>query len=353
MNHNDINKRSSYPISLGILCVIFVFIFIAPLSAQDSIPKESGFSGFIRPGAGLIWSRSNLIAGNTLTQFGNPTISSLEEYPKRDFSVFPIINLYFQYTFKKNRTQLFFGNELEDLLRFEMTVQFGIAHEFKNVGTFSFGYILSSMPTRVWSDPYLLNEPRTSTVRKSPGLRIAWNKIFNTHFQLKYTLRNFYIDNEQSGTSLDSFPDLRGMLSREGNGHSAHILYRYYLNKKHIFVPAAVYHRFDMNGSAMSNNVFGLQLTYSYIRSPIVVIANVLTQIAQFDEVNPLFIQTRRDMRYGITGSIYYKNPFGWKPLKNDGFIIFSSLVLLRSNSNIEFYRTYVETFSLGCLFKF
>ena len=118
-------------------------------------------------------------------------------------------------------------------------------------------------------------------------------------------------------------------------------------------MPAVVYHRFDMNGSAMSNNVFGLQLTYSYISSPIVVIANVLTQVAQFDEVNPLFIKTRRDIRYGITGSIYYKNPFGWKPLKNDGFSIFSSLVLLRSNSNIEFYRTYVETFSIGCLFKF
>ena len=49
--------------------VFFIFITLNQTFGQDSIPKNSGFSGFIRPGVGLIWSESNMIAGNKFTQF--------------------------------------------------------------------------------------------------------------------------------------------------------------------------------------------------------------------------------------------------------------------------------------------
>ena len=92
----------------------------------EPIPKTSGFSGFAQLGAMYMDVESNMVAGNSLYNVGNSTISSLTASPSSNTDVAPIINFDLRYTFASTRTQLFLGNALEDFLRLDLTALAGV-----------------------------------------------------------------------------------------------------------------------------------------------------------------------------------------------------------------------------------
>jgi hypothetical protein len=87
-----------------------------------AIPGESGFSGSVILGASYNWLKSNMIAGNDFGDVGRERIDSILDEPDAESDVVPAVSVDLRYTFAESGTQLFLGNRLEDLLRYDLTL---------------------------------------------------------------------------------------------------------------------------------------------------------------------------------------------------------------------------------------
>src|SRR5512140_1659096 len=89
----------------------------APLAyAIDPIPETPGWRGFVVGGIGYTELKSNLVAGNDMLEIGRDTIHSVNDAPRSDSAVHPIVTGEVNYTFA-DQWQVFFGTSLEDVDR--------------------------------------------------------------------------------------------------------------------------------------------------------------------------------------------------------------------------------------------
>ncbi len=320
--------------------------------AIERIPKESGSSGFVNIGGAYLDVKSNMVAGNSLADISKDSISSIFDGPDSESDFIPLFNFEFRYTFADSRTQIYLGNLLEDLLRFDTSAQAGVRQEMADSSIVGASFVFSSLPTEVWEDPYVQNQPREETDRSSQGLRLTWAKILATDLEMQYTWRKIEIDDELSGTlgGLGLSPAERALLDREGNHHKAELLYAWKFDgDKQYFVPGFEYHKFDLDGDAMANDRYGIQLTYGYDGDQFSVVANAIYGSADYDSRNPIYNKEREDDIYGGTLTGFWHRPFGtpegWNLVASGGFY--------EVESDIDFYDSEVSLFSLSVLYRF
>ena len=158
-------------------------------TALDPIPTESGFSGFIRPGVGYLNFKSNMVASFLGFDLSEKKTNSLDDSPDSESTGIVLVPFSLQYTFASTRTQLFLGTDLTDLIRFDYAQQLGVKQEIGNLGILQGGILFSSIPAKVWKDPYVVDKNRKDTNRTSNGMRLAWDRIGGSHLQLQYTYR--------------------------------------------------------------------------------------------------------------------------------------------------------------------
>lgn len=321
--------------------------------ALDPVPKESGFHGFVRLGGGVLNYSSNTIAGNNLMDVGQKTITSLSETPDSESTGMGLVNFELSWTFAESRTQILLGSELEDIARMELGQQLAVKKELKDKSIISAGLLFTGVPTEVWKDPFLTGEPRQETDRTSTGARFVYDRILGTDFELRYSYRSIDIDDELSGFSLPLTGMERESLQRDGDRHSIDLSYRFKYEGKHFLIPSVTYLANDRDGDAVSSDGFDFQLTYIYIDNPVTFVANAHLGFADYDANNPVFGKTQEDDRYGIGAQVYYKNPFGWKPLGNEDFSVFAAASYLKVDTNINFYETEAATGVAGVIFRF
>ncbi|WP_234919136.1 DUF2860 family protein, partial [Aeromonas veronii] len=159
-----------------------------------TIPKESGWSGFLLGGVSVINYESNFYSGDDenrrLSGLGSAESSS---------AVAPLLNADIRYTFADTRTQVFLGNLIQDAIRFDFTQQLGIRQEMSDKGIVAGSVVFNAMPTEQWSDPFAVGVDRQSTDIKSKGVRFAWDSIWGSNFNGSLTTRNIEVDEERSG----------------------------------------------------------------------------------------------------------------------------------------------------------
>ena len=318
--------------------------------ALDPIPKEAGFSGFVTFGTGVFSIKNNVIAGSGLFDFGKRNIDSIFDKPDdAETKVLPVLVGEVRYTFAQSRTQVFLGNRFEDFLRFDFTTALGVRQELPDTSTLGVGFVFG-LPTSVWEDPYVENRDRNKTDRTSPGARIIWDEILGSNFQLEFLYRNINIEKELSGrTQLNLTQPEAGRLVRDGNQYRAELLYRFFFKeKRHRFIPALRYLRDDLDGDAMSNNRYALQLTYGYNGEKFGVVANANFAHSEHDKVNPIYDKTQKDdsVALGLTG--FYNKPFDAKK-----WSILGSVFGTKTYSNIDFYESEGFGVAIAALYRF
>ena len=182
-----------------------------------SIPKESGWSGFLLGGVNVINYESNFYSGDD----ENSRLSGLGS-PESSSTVTPLLNADIRYTFADTRTQVFLGNLIQDAIRFDFTQQFGIRQEMSDKGVVAGSMVFSGMPSEQWSDPFAVGVDRQSTDIKSKGVRFAWDKIWGSDFYGSLTTRNIEVDDEHSGKQYDQLKgtNYASKLDRNGKWHS-------------------------------------------------------------------------------------------------------------------------------------
>ncbi|MBW2704991.1 MAG: DUF2860 family protein [Deltaproteobacteria bacterium] len=320
---------------------VFLLLGATWASALDPIPQESGFSGFIRPGVGYLKYKSNMVASIQGFDLSEERIDSNNDSPDAETTALVTLPFTLAYTFASSRTQLFVGTDLTDLIRFDMTQQIGVKQGIGNFGVLQGGFLFSGMPAKVWKDPYLEGQDRDETKRKSTGARLTWDRIFGSWFQVQYTYRKVDIDSEKSGNSIGTLTSSdRQLLERDSDRHTADIAYRFHFAKSHTLAPAFIYTHDDRDGKAMKNDAYDLQLTYAYFNqnNPISFTGNAFIGQAEYDEDNPIYNKEQDDDRYGVQGTLYYRNPWGWSLGGSNPMQFFIGGAYSKTDANIDFY---------------
>jgi len=338
---------------------LFIGLLIAFTSSAygqpTGIPQESGFSGFVNAGAGLWRVENNMVKKIGFFKIGDSNIDSYRDNPDSEYSVTPILNLNLRYTFASTRTQIFLGNQLEDLLRLDTTSQIGVRQELPDQSVIGISYIYSALVTEVYKDPYDTTGSRSGTDRNINGVRLSYDKILSTDLSFQYTYRNIDIDKERSGRQLvsdgvitDSQTD---RLVRDGDQHDVEFLYRHVLEDggvKHTLIPSFKYSRFDLDGDAMSNNAILFNLNYRYDMERFAFNVNGYYGYADYDERNPIYNKTRNDNRYGFGIIGFYK-----RFLDVQGLNLTANVLINRQDSNIDFYDSEIDLYFLSVLYIF
>ncbi len=178
MNVRGRGKQIGHAHFLSIAALSTMVLFSAEFAmALEPIPEKSGFSGFVRPGIGYMRFKSNLVASFLGFDLSKRKTDSLIDTPDSESTPIALLPFSVEYTFASTRTQLFLGTELTDLIRFDFAQQAGVKQGIGKAGILQAGVLFSGIPAKVWRDPYVVNQDRDDTQRKSNGARLVWDRI--------------------------------------------------------------------------------------------------------------------------------------------------------------------------------
>ena len=319
------------------------------------IPKESGFSGFINLGAGVAGVESNMLAktlrGNL--DLSDESISDINTGPDKETSALPVFGMELTYTFADTRTQIFFGNRLEDYIRFDLSTRAGVRQEIGTAGIIGANALITAIATEVWEDPYATNTKREATDRTANGYRLNWGRVFGTGLELRYTSRENDLDKERSGEALISDGVISSTESKllDRNGDTQIIDTRYTFNwgeGRHIITPGITYTNYDLDGAAMAYESYGVNVNYIYSINRWRFVVNAGYADLKRDQVNPIYGKKADAQQYGSSLTTFYASPFGLK-----GWMANASVIWFEENNDVNFYDTSLQMVSVGMLKRF
>lgn len=326
-----------------------------PVAAVDRIPETSGFSGFANGGVTFWNVASNELVGGSpivLRDVGNVRIRSIFDAPSANTSPGLFAGGEIDYTFSSTRTQLFFGNRLEDLLRMDLVFGLGVRQEIGNAGIVAASYLMTPVELQFWTDPFIEGEDRKPTDVTFPGFRLRWGEIFGTGFEFTVTDRFYKFANESSGDWLISEgrldPAQQSLLDRNGDILRFQALYRVDI-KPHRFEPAIRWVNERHDGAAIATTGFDLKLTYLY-RSPKVILdANGVFRSREGKEANPVYGKVMDTKQLGAALVAFF-------PVKRYTSSVLSVFVggeVFHQNANVDFYDTSVDMVMAGVIWNY
>jgi Protein of unknown function (DUF2860) len=325
-------------------CLVWVVVALSvalagsPALALDPIQSKSGFSGFVQPGLGFLSIKSNTVAKVLSFDLSEKRTSALDNNPDAENTVLVTVPFKLAYTFAGTGTELFFGTDIGDMLAFDTAQQLGIKQSIGSLGVLQAG-VLFSGNVRVWKDPYVTGQSRDDTDRKNVGAQLVWDKVFGSNLELEYSLRKVDIGDEQSGQFLGLTPSQQDRLDRNGTIHRFEAAYGFKLGANHTLKPSVAVFYEDLDGEAMANGGVDFRMTYIWNSEPFTLVANAYVGYAEYDKSNPVFDETRTDDRFGVSGTIYYTNPWGYSFLGSEPWRFFATGAYFAVDSNTNFYN--------------
>ncbi len=327
--------------------------FAASTQAAVIIPTKSGFSGYINLGVGGVSVKSNMLASiiNGNVDVGDKEIDNLADSPNgSEGGAIPAANFELSYTFASTRTQLYIGNLLENYLSMEMNTLAGIRQDVGNAGNIGAAVTTTSVDTQVWSDPYLTDAKRKDTDRTAQGFNVYWQQIMSSGLELKYSTSEVDIDKERSGQSLALTTAQRKLLDRNGDVDRYTMSYEFASDdNRHIVTPSIAYVDRDLDGEAMANDGGVASLNYIYKQDDHWrYVLNASYGDFDYKEANPIYGKQDSSNSYGVSGTVFYTEPFGWKDWSFN-----ATAGYYEEDNDIDFYDTEVGVVVFGMFRKF
>jgi hypothetical protein len=326
---------------------------VAPLAAAiEPIPQTPGWRGFVVGGVGYTDLKSNVVAGNGILDIGRPQIGSVNDAPRSDDAVHPIVTGEVNYTFE-NQWQVFLGTSIEDAVTLDGVSQAGVRKDMGNPGVLQVGYVFSGIPTQTWEDPYAEGVDREETDRDSSGMRVQWDRIMGTAFQFTVTYRDVSIERERSGQGVLSVAcdaACQELLRRDGDQYSFDVSYLYKLGEgsRHLLRPLLRYSVNDRDGEAMSGDGYRLQLSYVFLGQGYSVASNVAYGSSSQDARNPIFgVKTDAD-GFAIDTTLFYRLPAASGRWHAVGSVLWG-----KEDNDVRFHDNEVFSVSVGAMYRF
>lgn len=297
--------------------------------AIPEIPEEEGLSGFFGIGGGKAEIDSNTIVGNSFADVGQKeSIGIAQSTPTTDES-FPAFIGEARWTFASGN-QVFAGTSVEDQLTLDGGVAIGWRTQVEDMGTFEVAGLNSTIQQEVWADPYLAGT-REKTDRDAVGLRLGWDRIMGTNFEVQLNAREIDVDDEESGS--DFAPGVMELLDRDGDELSFKASYLFDLGGGHLLRPQVIARSFDADGDAVAYDSARLQLTYSWSGDRTTFITSISTGEMDYDDPNPLFGDKQDSDTFEFDASVLYT-----LPIDDDRWQLGGNIFWGEIDSDIDFH---------------
>ncbi len=324
-------------------------------SQNDNIPETKGFSGVFIVSPGYTRMSSNQIATGPplLNDIGHEVISSIYDPPESKTAGSFALAGEIIYTFAKSRTQVYFGNRLEDLLRLDGVFGLGVRQELKDKSILAASILTTPINVYFWSDPYVENQERIQSDLDRHGLRLRWGRILKTGLEITLTYRRINYANERSGDYLVEMGELNpeDQLSLNRNGSWIHYQFLYRIDKgQHRFEPMIIITDNDRKGQAMAGTVFKTKLTYLYLNpKKIILDINVGAGYKANNEVHPIYEKTLSSYRYGV--AVVAIKPI----IRKEKSVLnaFIGVEFYREYANISFFDSYINWGNGGLIWRY
>ena len=342
------------PFSRILWLVLILCISAHQLIAQVNIPSTSGFGGYFLTGPGIFQVKSNLlVTGPPLTgDVGEPVISSIFDKPDSNTSfAFPLAGE-LNYTFAESKTQLFFGNGLEDILRLDVPIGIGVRQQLKDSSMLMLRILTTPLKLKFWEDPYIENEERIRTNLNFPGVRFRWSRMFRTGFEFTTTIRKYIFEDERSGDWLIGEgrldPQDQPLLNRDGFVYRFRLVYQIKLDQKHILRPGISYINDDHKGEAIANQ--GYALKFNYLRRSQKLIFDAYLMIGQrfASQEHPVYSEKIDSFRFGAAASAFIPIKF----FNSNRWNIWISADYIAEDSKIDFFDSRLLGIMGGLMYR-
>lgn len=309
-----------------------------------NIPQESGFSGFVIGGAGYTRYETNLFKG---PGDGNKLHDGLLNSPADNSETHVIGGVDLRYTLAEMRTQLFLGNLIQDAIRFDFTQQLGVRQAVGEQGVMALSYVYNAKDAQTWADPYKAGK-REGVDMDTQGVRLAWDQVAGSRFNVAYTYRERELDRETSGEGLGLTPEQTQLLDRNGELHQFNLSYDWIMDARQVVRPEFVFAQGDMDGEASSFDRYQAKLTYAVKHQRWSATASAFVGSTRYDQDNPIYSKAADSNEYGLGASFYWHRLMGVT-----GLNALVSAAIMESDSDISFHDASVRHLSTGLLYRF
>lgn len=341
-------------LSNALVLALATIPLVSNAAAFKAIPEESGFDGFLLIGGTGTSFSSNIIAGNSLTHVDHESTNGLNESPSSEKGISGVFTGELNYTFADQGVQIYVGNELENVLRYDLTTQFGVRKSLKGNGVASIAFLTSGvLPTHVYEDPFNVNNTKEAD-RDMRGIKLGWDNIADKGFNVEIALKDIDVVEENSGLALVKQGALteseQALLERTGETKTLRVSYLHSFNQYHHVEPQLIAERADKDGEAIAHDRYGLSLSYFYLSGRLSVVSQLTYSHSEYDEINPVWNHSDvGDNNIAAASVVFsYAKPFDWE---DTSFV--TSFAYANENSNIDFYDADIATASIGLLYQF
>ncbi|MCP4002355.1 MAG: DUF2860 domain-containing protein [Gammaproteobacteria bacterium] len=344
----------------GLLTLTSLLLSASSFAIIPEVSEEKGWAGFVAGGIGWADITSNTVAGNKFFDLGRAPWDGTNTKANSRSKTHGIVGGQVTWTLS-GRNALFFGTSLIDELTQSGVMQLGWRKSTHSVGTFQIGILKdpAPIPSRIYTDPFANNSgPRSETDQNSAGIRLGWDRIFNTAFEVTLTALNYDIDSERSGQGYTGLGGCDAaciaLLDREGDLTQFEVGYLFkFGNNKHLLRPGVTFSDFDADGNANDYDSTVAKVTYSWHGlENYTFVSNVSFGEQDFDTVNPLAVfggQEQDTDIFVIDASVIYNLPFGNK----NRWQLVTHALYGEGDSDINFYDTEATQVSATVLYHF
>jgi hypothetical protein len=281
---------------------------------------DAGFNGLVNLGGSTGEIETNFLAqiDGINVDLGDPRIDSFDS-PDSESLTMGVANFDVGYTLASGKTRFSVGNDFRDFIEFDRTTRIAVRHDFDSIGSMKLdGLMPPALATKVYSDPYQTNVKRGNTDMEVSGVRFTWDKIMQSNFEVTLAARNIDIDDEFSGKALGLSQRDQDLLDRNGDVLELEVAYKFTLNDNNTLRPGIRYADRDLDGDAMSQDGYIVDLTHVYRSDSLVWATRVAYSDMSGDKENPIFGDKNDADIYGITSVMSFPGSIGflgkWTP---------------------------------------
>ncbi|WP_087020186.1 DUF2860 family protein [Thaumasiovibrio subtropicus] len=313
-----------------------IALFAQPSYAQATNTDDGQFYGNIGLYVGMSGER------NALSTESNSLLPSLGITPDSDSeAVFiPMWDLNYRWT----QHEVYYKTDIVGMAS-DFYTQLGYRYYLTESSYLAVGYVPGLLTKEAWADPYAVGVERQETDLSVNGWVFNYHGAFGTPYNLEIALGQREIDDEQSGQQAGFNTDA---LSREGDLLYAAVSREHALSEIYGLEWEVHYLTADMKSDAMANDRIGgeIEMTAQFGRQ--ITKFGVSAARQDYDGINPLFNQTRKDTHIGLSATYIYAAPFNWQ---SSAFVARAGWDETRSN--IDFYDSEEWLVTVGMNYRF
>lgn len=264
--------------------------------AIEPVEKFKGFSGSISAGVGFMTGTDQLKTTDENKQIGSLS-GDADWYDK----FMPLAAFSLRWTFEGSGRRLYFGTPRE--LGGPPGLSLGFVEPLSHGGRLDIS-VFTRLFSEVWRDPYLTDVDRKETREYNYGIRVQYDGISGSGFNLAYAFSRVDVNVDDIG---DRFNDLE----RDGCIHEAGVEYDIRLGQFMSLAPGFELLVGDIDGDADAFIGYQFGLGFRRFSELYQLMLKATIRWDDYDAENPVFDKTRTDTSYSVSGMFTRSNLFG------------------------------------------